>query len=226
MSILETLAQDHRALEEIATELAATTSQEKARRTEIFTRLQTLLVAHSRAEEEIVYRRLRTRLPEEAGPLEAYEEHHLADILLQELASDCPGGVGWSAKVRVLDELLRHHIKEEELELFALVRENLDATTQNTMDDEFRLLKHESVEAMLAPVRRATPAFAGRAGITAQAIAGRLARRGELYLRRTLSRLQRRRTLAPAPQTIERPADIIVPAVKKAASRARKAARA
>ncbi|HZP12378.1 MAG TPA: hemerythrin domain-containing protein [Nevskiaceae bacterium] len=191
MAILETLARDHRTLEEILSELAATTTAEAARRTEIFTRLQSLLQAHSRAEEEVVYRRLHAKLPDEALPLEAYEEHHVADILLQELASACPGGVGWTAKVMVLGELLRHHIKEEEVDLFALVRENFDDAEQARMDEEFRMLKHEPVEALLAPLRRATPAFAGRASITAQAAAGRLARRGELYLRKTFSGMRR-----------------------------------
>src|SRR5437870_3686089 len=126
MSILETLAHDHRALEDTLAELAATTTQEAERRTEIFTRLQTLLQAHARAEEEVVYRRLREKLPDEGEPLQAYEEHHVTDILLQELASACPGGVGWSAKVLVLNELVRHHIKQEELNIFALVRERID----------------------------------------------------------------------------------------------------
>jgi hypothetical protein len=218
MSILETLAHDHRTLEDTVAELAATTSAETDRRVEIFTRLQSLLQAHSRAEEEVVYRRLRAELPDDAEPLEAYEEHHVADILLQELASSCPGGIGWSAKVKVLDELLRHHVKQEELNIFALVRERIDLRTQNAMEDEFRMLKHEQLETLLAPLRRATPAFAGRAAITAQAAAGRLARRGELYVRRTLSHLRRRSKLPPEH---ERPADTII---KRTTAKARKAA--
>lgn len=212
MPILETLARDHRVLEETLSELAVTTASEADRRTELFTRLQTLLVAHARAEEEIVYRRLHAKLPDEALPLEAYEEHHVADILLQELASACPGGVGWTAKVMVLSELLRHHIKQEEIDLFALVRDNFDEAAQRQMDEDFRALKHEPVEMLLAPLRRATPAFAGRAVITAQAAAGRLARRGELYLLRRFPRLRRRQRPVAAPAIRhERPADIVIP---------------
>ncbi len=192
MPILETLARDHRTLEDTLEELTATTSAEGDRRTEIFSRLQALLQAHARAEEEVVYRRLREREPEESQLLEAYEEHHVADILLQELASACPGGKGWSAKIRVMNELLRHHIKQEELNLFALIRDNFDDATQATMEREFSSLKHEQLERFLAPLWRATPAFAGRAAITAQATAGRLARRGELYVRRRLARFGNR----------------------------------
>jgi hypothetical protein len=121
--------------------------------------------------------------------MEAFEEHHVADVLLQELASACPGGPGWAAKVRVLEEVLRLHIKQEELDLFPLVTGAFDAPMLALMEREFRALRHEGLEALLGGIRRATPAFAGRATIGAQAAAGRFVRRGELYLRHALSRL-------------------------------------
>jgi hemerythrin-like domain-containing protein len=190
MTILDSLARDHRALERMLTDLAATPSSDGAHRIAVFSRLQALLQSHARAEEEVVYRRLQQTLPDEVKTLEAFEEHHVADLLLQELASACPGGPGWTAKTRVFEELLRHHIKEEELDLFALIRANFDEAAQAQMAAEFQALKHERVEALLAPIRRATPAFAGRATIYAQAAAGRFVRRGELYVRRALQRLR------------------------------------
>ena len=188
MPIVELLAKDHRALEKTLATLTQTPSTEPGRRIELFSQLQTLLQAHARAEEEVVYRRLRVKQPDESKILEAFEEHHLVDILLQELASDCPGGRGWSAKTRVFEELLRHHIKEEEVYLFPLL-EALDQAQRDLMGREFSMLKHERVESMLAPFRRATPAFAGRAAITAQALAGRYLRRGELYVRHAIGAL-------------------------------------
>ena len=190
MSILDSLARDHRAIERLLTELGETASREGNQRVAVFSRLQALVQAHSRAEEEVVYRRLRRRLPEEEKVLEAFEEHHVGDLLLLELASAVPGGPGWAAKLKVLEELQRLHIKEEELDLFALVREHLDDAEQARMEREFRALKHEGLEALLGPLRRATPAFAGRATVGAQAAAGRFVRRGELYMRRALGQLR------------------------------------
>jgi hypothetical protein len=190
MPVVELLAKDHRALEKQLTALAETPSSEPAARVEMFSQLQTLLQAHARAEEEVVYRRLRLRQPEEAKVLEAFEEHHLVDILLQELASACPGGAGWTAKLKVLEEMLRLHIREEELQLFALVNESFEPAERAQMGREFRALKHERIEALLAPLRRATPAFAGRAAITAQAAAGRYLRRGELFMLHRLGQLR------------------------------------
>ena len=190
MPILETLAKDHRALEQTISELGATPGSSKDTRLELFARLQALLQSHSRAEEEVVYRRLHKQAPEEAKVLEAYEEHHIADILLQELASDCPGGAGWAAKVRVLEELLRHHIKQEEQILFPLLDQLFVQPAQAQMDREFKSAKHEKLEAFLGPIRMATPAFAGRAVVSAQAAAGRYVRRGELYVRDRWQRMR------------------------------------
>lgn len=187
MSILDTLAQDHRSIETMFESLATLASQEPDARRQQFTAMQSLLQAHARAEEEVVYRVLRSRMPAEVKVLEAYEEHHIADVLLQELASDCPGGPGWNAKIRVLHELVRHHIKQEELILFALLHETFSTAEMWAMAQDFDSIKHERIETLLGPMRMATPAFAGRAIVTAQAAAGRFARRGELYLRRRLT---------------------------------------
>lgn len=192
MSILEALAHDHRALEACIAQLATTPHTEPTQRRRLFAQLQSQLVAHARAEEVVVYQALRERLPQDASTLEALEEHHVADLLLQELAADCPGGLRWSAKLRVLEETLRHHIKEEEITLFAVIEQQFDDDTRLRMGLEFAALKHERIEAMLAPLRRALPSFAGRALVTPQVMVGRLFRRGELLLRR---RFTRRRVL-------------------------------
>ena len=91
----------------------------------------------------------------------------------------------------MLEELLRHHIKEEELDLFALASEHFSEAELRVMDQEFRMLKHHRVETLLGPVRRATPAFAGRAIIGLQSAMGRYARRGELYVRRAIQARKR-----------------------------------
>ncbi|HKY89954.1 MAG TPA: hemerythrin domain-containing protein [Nevskiaceae bacterium] len=188
MSVLDTLAQDHRVLETTLADLAATPHTEREHRTRLFQHLQGLLAAHARTEEEVVYRPLRAKLPDEPKILEAYEEHHIADVLLLELSAECPGGPGWTARVRVFEEVLRHHIKEEESVLFTLAQDAFAPNVLTRMDQEFRAVKHEGLERALGPLRRATPAFAGRATVTAQASAGRYTRRGELFLRRKLAR--------------------------------------
>lgn len=57
--------------------------------------------------------------------LESLEEHHIVKWVLSELASMEPTDERYDAKVTVLIENVRHHVKEEEQELFPKIRGSL-----------------------------------------------------------------------------------------------------
>jgi hemerythrin-like domain-containing protein len=85
-----------------------------------------LLTVHTYIENEVMYPRVRELLPElEDDVLESYEEHHVADLLVVELAAMKPDAERFTAKTTVLIENVRHHIEEEEQEWFPQVREGL-----------------------------------------------------------------------------------------------------
>ncbi len=85
-----------------------------------------LLTVHTYIENEVMYPRVRELLPElEDDVLESYEEHHVADVLVVELAALKPDAERFDAKTTVLIENVRHHIEEEEQEWFPQVREGL-----------------------------------------------------------------------------------------------------
>ena len=89
-----------------------------------------LLTVHTYLENEVMYPRVRKLLPEvEDDVLESYEEHHVADLLVVELAAMKPDDERFTAKTTVLIENVRHHIEEEEQEWFPRVREGLGRTT-------------------------------------------------------------------------------------------------
>ena len=89
-------------------------------------RIIELLTVHTYIENEVMYPRVRELLPEvEDDVLESYEEHHVADLLVVELAAMKPDAERFDAKTTVLIENVRHHIEEEEQEWFPKVREGL-----------------------------------------------------------------------------------------------------
>lgn len=89
-------------------------------------RMIELLTVHTYIENEVMYPRVRELVPElEDDVLESYEEHHVADVLVMELAAMKPDDERFTAKTTVLIENVRHHIKEEEDEWFPDVREAL-----------------------------------------------------------------------------------------------------
>ncbi len=89
-------------------------------------RMIELLTMHTYIENEVMYPRIRELLPElEDDVLESYEEHHVADVLVVELAAMKPENERFDAKTTVLIENVRHHIEEEEQDWFPKVRDGL-----------------------------------------------------------------------------------------------------
>jgi len=92
-------------------------------------RIIELLTVHTYLENEVMYPRVRELLPELEDDIdESYEEHHVADLLVVELAAMKPDADRFDAKTTVLIENVRHHIEEEEGEWFPKVRAGLGRT--------------------------------------------------------------------------------------------------
>ena len=95
------------------------------------------LRAHMTIEEDIFYpavREIGTKKTEEIVP-EAYEEHHVVALVLDELPEVDVEDDRFEAKVTVLDELIEHHVEEEEGEMFKIA-EKLGADRLSTLADE------------------------------------------------------------------------------------------
>src|SRR4051812_16211691 len=73
------------------------------------------LQIHMTIEEEIFYPVVRGESEEISEAVyEGVEEHHVAKVLVEELAAMEPEGETWKAKVKVLIEAVEHHADEEE----------------------------------------------------------------------------------------------------------------
>ena len=84
------------------------------------------LSVHAFIEEEVLYPAARRDVASAEGDvLEALEEHHIVKWELQELLDLDPTDERFAPKVTVLTENVRHHVKEEERELFPLLRSTL-----------------------------------------------------------------------------------------------------
>ncbi|HEU4811621.1 MAG TPA: hemerythrin domain-containing protein [Nocardioides sp.] len=100
-------------------------------------RIIELLTVHTYIENEVMYPRVRELVPDiEDDILESYEEHHVADVLVVELAAMKPDSERFTAKTTVLIENVRHHMEEEEEEWFPKVREALGRTVLQELGAE------------------------------------------------------------------------------------------
>jgi hemerythrin superfamily protein len=76
------------------------------------------LEIHAELEEGLIYPAIREGIDDDELMNEAKEEHHLVHILIDELKELKPSDETFKAKFTLLGELVKHHVKEEEGEMF------------------------------------------------------------------------------------------------------------
>ncbi len=98
------------------------------------------LTMHAQVEEEIFYPAARDILDEEDLVDEAVVEHASAKDLIAQLADMSPDDDLYDAKVKVLSELIEHHVEEEEDEMFPkLKKAKLDTAALGRQMEERKL---------------------------------------------------------------------------------------
>jgi hemerythrin superfamily protein len=119
------LKRQHRDVEKLFS-MALKSDDAKTRRTAMQKIAQALEI-HTALEENIFYpavREIGTNKAEEMVG-EAYEEHHVVKLVLAELPEVDPDADNFEAKMTVLQELIEHHVEEEEDEMFPLAEKKL-----------------------------------------------------------------------------------------------------
>ena len=125
MNALTFLKQDHQNIEALFSrfEELASGNGTKAKG-DVVQKIIEHLSVHAVAEEQVLYPAVREALSEETPlVLEALEEHHAVKVMLAEIEKMPPTAERFDAKVKVVIENVRHHVQEEENELFPKIRE-------------------------------------------------------------------------------------------------------
>lgn len=125
MNALELMKSDHDRMKNLLEE--ALDTDEPRERVELLHKIRAELMAHERMEEDVFYPALRSSAKAKDIVLEGYEEHHVVDLILDELLDVPEESDEWKAKLKVLQENIEHHIEEEEGEMFKQAREIFDA---------------------------------------------------------------------------------------------------
>lgn len=115
-------------------------------RREVFPKLAADVKAHAHAEERVFYAEL-LALPEsrdKAG--HSVKEHHEAEDIIAELEKKDYSDTGWLTRFKTLAEELRHHMDEEEEEVFPLAGRLLTEKRKKEMAAEFDAAKKEAEE--------------------------------------------------------------------------------
>ena len=123
---ITSLKADHTKVRKMLRELEATTERAVKTRESLLRDIEQELKIHSKLEEELFYpafKQAAEKRDDRQMFYEATEEHHVVDMVLPELKFTSPKSEQFGAKAKVLKELVEHHIREEENEMFAKARQ-------------------------------------------------------------------------------------------------------
>ena len=142
MNALDLMHKDHKELKEMLERVGDTTGAQGRER--LLDKIRSELVAHERMEEEVFYPALKSHKNAKDIVLEGYEEHHVVDVILDELLDVPPDTDLWKAKMKVLKENIEHHIKEEEGEMFKKARSVFERDELNDLGERMAAVKEEA----------------------------------------------------------------------------------
>jgi hemerythrin superfamily protein len=127
MKATDLLKKQHRQVEKLFKEVEKT--EDPKQRRKLMEQIAADLKMHTQIEEEIFYPAVREvgTAKAEAMVDEAFEEHHVVDLVLAELPKVDPEDERFHAKMTVLSELVEHHVEEEEEEMFPMAEKKLGA---------------------------------------------------------------------------------------------------
>ena len=119
--VIEMLKEDHEKVKGLFEHFESAEGKEQA---DIAATAIMELEVHADLEEKLIYPAIREEIAEDEMMNEAVEEHHLVHVLIKELKKLKPKDEVFQAKFTVLGELVKHHIEEEEGEMFPKAQES------------------------------------------------------------------------------------------------------
>jgi hemerythrin-like domain-containing protein len=143
MDAISLLEEDHRKMKKLLSELESTTERGVKTREDLFATVKDELTVHETIEEEIFYPALKEHPKTKEIALEAYEEHHVVDMVMAEIEDVPYDDETWGAKFKVMKENIEHHIEEEENEMFKQARQVFEEDELEALGEQMRLRKEQ-----------------------------------------------------------------------------------
>jgi hemerythrin superfamily protein len=162
MNAIELLKEDHDKVERLFKSFeSAKESEEQGTRQEIARQICLELTVHASVEEELFY----PAVDEQAAASEdeevehkldeADEEHRLVKVLVAEISEMEEGDLHFDAKVKVLKDLVEHHVEEEEGALMPRAQKLLPSDVLEALGTQIETRKQELMAGgMRRPARR------------------------------------------------------------------------
>lgn len=141
VDIIKLIEEDHKPLKKIL-HILKDTDKSLSHRQQALVEFAPLFLNHSRAEERSLYKEMEKIEELRTDSYEGAVEHQIAEEVLE-------GGLNeendhmWSAKMKVLAELIEHHLKEEEEEMLPHFKKHSSAEERAVIGEKYLQLKSE-----------------------------------------------------------------------------------
>jgi hemerythrin superfamily protein len=148
---IQLLTADHREVEALFEQFEK--AKDDAKKEQIARQICTELKIHAMIEEEIFYPALRGKISDDDLD-EAIVEHDGAKVLINDIEAGNPEAAFYDAKVKVLQEEIEHHVKEEERQsgnIFSQARKtdvDLDALGEQMLARKQELMRQAETEGL------------------------------------------------------------------------------
>jgi hemerythrin superfamily protein len=148
MNVIELLKKDHETVAGLFESFeSAKESESDGEKEQLAGRICEALTVHATVEEELFYPAVAARAREdekaEDGVKEAQEEHALLKTLVSELEGMSSDDEQFDAKVKVLKDVVEHHVKEEEGELMPRAKMLLSSEDLDQIGSQLASRKQE-----------------------------------------------------------------------------------
>lgn len=140
--ILQDLQKDHQEVSGLIEQIMNT--DEGSERTSLFKEMMSMLLAHSHAEQQVLYKKMERSDDEKVRKfaLEGTNEHQIVEQQLQQMAKARNKATEqWTAQLTVLRELVTHHVREEESTGFSCARSEFDREQLDKLGQQFQRQK-------------------------------------------------------------------------------------
>ncbi|MDR9750033.1 hemerythrin domain-containing protein [Pseudomonas sp. SZMC_28357] len=153
MNAIDLLKADHERVKGILSQLSESTERGVKKRTDLLAKLEMEITIHTRLEEEVLYPAYKEAGGKEQDIMyyEAKEEHRTVDsLVLPDLKTTDPSSLEFAGRVKVVKELLEHHIEEEESEMFPQAKKLLGKAQLEELGARMESLKAQYKKEMMA----------------------------------------------------------------------------
>jgi len=147
MNAVDLLEKQHRKVEALFKKLEGGRSPDPAG---LAAELADNLAAHMAIEQELFYPAIVAIDPSLVS--ESFEEHSLAELAVKRLLATEPDDDAFKARVMAAKELIEHHVKEEEEDLFKKVRKAMERSELDALGKQMKQRFDEVREAGYASV--------------------------------------------------------------------------